>query len=111
MAEKDRPVVTFTDTGDVSRVSDMSTGRAVYVAALPDGTRLPRGRPTEKDWQGVLCCLIARASKEGLPTGYGAGAELAKWIHDALEAKNMEAAQSVVARYAHLILAEAEKIQ
>ena len=54
MTQKDRQTIGITDTGDVMRVTDVTTGKPIYVAKLPAGTALPRGRPTEKDWLAAM---------------------------------------------------------
>ena len=111
MKQKDTPTIFFGDTGDVSRTFDPKTRKRGYVGKLPDGTAPPLGRATKKDWVGVMYLVIAKVAKDGLPTGRGAQTELARWIHDALASKDMEASQSMVADHARLILAEVEKIR
>ena len=98
------------DTGNVSYTPVAGGGNSYAINPWP-GTveRPPRGRPTKKDWQGVLRWLVVKVAKGDLPQGRGAKAEVAGWIHQWFIDRNQEASDSLVKDQVHLIYEEAEK--
>ncbi len=99
MTKKRKSVIT--DTGYVERLIDDKGGHA-YVINWPEGVERPpgKGRPTEKDWQGVLLWLLAKVGKEGegLPQGRGAKAEVIGWIMQWFIDRDLDASESLIKR-------------
>ena len=73
MAEKRserRPFKTIiTDTGPAIEFEQTLEGKRIANIYTGEPMRRGRGRPTNIDWQCAYRYLVARVSKQGLPTG------------------------------------------
>ncbi len=108
MAKDTKPEQTIiSDTGDVSYV-ETSKGKHEYL--VNKAPRNLRGPANKHDWQGVLRHLIIKVSKEGLPQGNGANAEVGRWMFDWFGESDVYPSETEVKKQVRLIFDELEKV-
>jgi hypothetical protein len=109
--DKKKPVIS--DTGmdeeefiinDTGRVSHRSTdeGKMAYVWKRPAGARPLRGRPPKLDWPAAMRWLVVKVSRDGLPEGYGAQAEVESWVSQwFINQGNDDVSETMVREHVH----------
>lgn len=108
MTKKRKSIIT--DTGAVEYLPT-DKGKMVYAVSWPDDVERPRGRPVEKDWQGVLRWLVAKAAEEGLPKGWGAQAMVEGWMQQWFIDRDLEASETIIKEQVRGIYEEVEEVE